>query len=69
MLARDARDILVADVFRLFVFQPDASEVPPDDDALRAALERAASCLDLALAGSVADLGKLDQIEGGGLFQ
>jgi len=69
MLARDARDIMVADVFRLFVFRPDASEAPPNDEILREAVERSASCLDQAFSGSVADLDKLDQIEGGGLFQ
>jgi len=56
VLARDAGDIMVAEIFRLFVFRPEAGEALGNDAALREVAERASSCLDEALAGSLHDL-------------
>lgn len=55
VLARGGNDIPLAEIFRLFVFQPEAEAVA-NDAALQAMQARVAACMDQALAGSLEDL-------------
>jgi membrane protein len=56
VLARDADDIRLADVFRLFVFKPEASAPEGEDRALRELAQRISGHCEEALSGTLADL-------------
>lgn len=56
VLARNAGDIMAADVFRLFVFEPETAQASENDALLRAQTERLAASLGETLAGSLQDL-------------
>jgi membrane protein len=56
VLARNAGDIMAADIFRLFVFEPVTTEAPENDALLQAQTERLASSLGETLAASLQDL-------------
>lgn len=56
MLARDADDIRLAEVFRLFVFKPESGMSEGDDQALRELALRLSGHCEEALGGTLADL-------------
>lgn len=56
MLARDARDIPLVDVFRLFVFRPENAGPAGDDLTLRELAQRVSGRFEEALSGSLEDL-------------
>lgn len=53
MLARNATDISLADVFRLFVFRPESGAPEGDDPALQELAQRVSGRFDEALSGSL----------------
>lgn len=55
MLARNAGDIPLAEIFRLFVFRPE-SEAAENDAGLQVLQSQVAACLGQALAGSLEDM-------------